>query len=132
MYLSNYPRISHKTLLNSQQSGFKTGHSMKTAHFCCWKPMACKKKLHVICSYSFVVGNANKLPQMIQNAAGWLVFNHPKRAHVTPLLIQCLSVAAQTKFKSLTQAYRKLTLLPKLNFTGLRRLSPSTTPYHSV
>src|SRR4029434_6985656 len=38
--------------------------------------------------------------QMIQNAAARLVFNQPKRAHVTPLLIDLhwLPVAARIKF----------------------------------
>ena len=46
--------------------------------------------------------------QMIQNAAARLVFNQPKRAHVTPLLIELhwLPVAARIKFKSLMLAYR--------------------------
>src|SRR4029434_4743525 len=41
--------------------------------------------------------------QMVQNAAVCLVFNQPKRAHVTPLLIELhwLPVAARIKFKSL-------------------------------
>ena len=49
--------------------------------------------------------------QMIQNAAARLVFNQPKRAHVTPLLIELhwLPVAARIKFKSLMLAYRVLT-----------------------
>ena len=44
--------------------------------------------------------------QMIQNAAARLVFNQPKRAHVTPLLIELhwLPVAACIKFKSLMLA----------------------------
>src|SRR4029434_760817 len=44
--------------------------------------------------------------QMIQNAAARLVFNQPKRAHVTPLLIELhwLPVAARIKFKSLMLA----------------------------
>ena len=47
---------------------------------------------------------------MIQNAAARLVFNQPKRAHVTPLLIDLhwLPVAARIKFKSLMLAYRVL------------------------
>ena len=46
--------------------------------------------------------------QMIQNAAAHLVFNQPKREHVTPLLIELhwLPVAAHIKFKSLMFAYR--------------------------
>src|SRR4029434_8684229 len=52
-----------------------------------------------------------KHPQMIQNAGARLVFNQPKRAHVTPLLIELhwLPVAARIKFKSLMLAYRVLT-----------------------
>src|SRR4029434_2910924 len=48
--------------------------------------------------------------QMIQNAAVRLVFNQPKRTHVTPLLIELhwLPVAARIKFKSLMLAYRVL------------------------
>jgi len=46
--------------------------------------------------------------KMIQNAAARLVFNQPKRAHVTPLLIELhwLPVDARIKFKSLMLAYR--------------------------
>ncbi len=46
--------------------------------------------------------------QMIQNAAARLVFNEPKRAHVTPLFISLhwLPVAARIKFKTLMLAYR--------------------------
>ncbi len=49
--------------------------------------------------------------QMIQNAAARLVFNEPKRAHVTPLFISLrwLPVAARIKFKTLTLAYRTAT-----------------------
>ena len=49
--------------------------------------------------------------QMIQHATAHLVFNQPKRAHVTPLLIELhwLHVAARIKFKSLMLAYRVLT-----------------------
>ncbi|KAI2648152.1 Solute carrier family 13 member 1 [Labeo rohita] len=46
--------------------------------------------------------------QMIQNAAARLVFNEPKRAHVTPLFITLhwLPVPAHIKFKTLMVAYR--------------------------
>ncbi|XP_062292965.1 uncharacterized protein LOC133997409 [Scomber scombrus] len=46
--------------------------------------------------------------QMIQNGTVRLVFNQPKRAHVTQLLIELhwLPVAARIKFKSLMLAYR--------------------------
>ena len=49
--------------------------------------------------------------QMIQNAAARLVFNQPKTAHVTPLLISLhwLPVAARIKFKTLTLAYKTAT-----------------------
>ncbi|KAL0174283.1 hypothetical protein M9458_030251, partial [Cirrhinus mrigala] len=49
--------------------------------------------------------------QMIQNAAARLVFNEPKRAHVTPLFITLhwLPIAARIKFKTLMLAYRTAT-----------------------
>ncbi len=49
--------------------------------------------------------------QMIQNAAARLVFNEPKRAHVTPLFVSLhwLPVAARIKFKTLMLAYRTAT-----------------------
>ncbi len=48
---------------------------------------------------------------MIQNAAAWLVFSEPKRAHVTPLFISLhwLPFAARIKFKTLMLAYRTAT-----------------------
>ncbi len=48
---------------------------------------------------------------MIQNAAAWLVFHEPKRAHVTPLFISLhwQPVAARIKFKTLMLAYRTTT-----------------------
>ncbi len=55
--------------------------------------------------------NTIKPLQMIQNAAARLVFNEPKRTHVTPLLISLhwLPVAARIKFKTLMLAYRTTT-----------------------
>ncbi len=55
--------------------------------------------------------NTIKPLQMIQNAAARLVFNEPKRAHVTPLLISLhwLPVAACIQFKTLMLAYRTTT-----------------------
>ncbi len=52
--------------------------------------------------------NTIKPLQIIQNAAARLVFNEPKRAHVTPLFISLhwLPVAARIKFKTLMLAYR--------------------------
>ncbi len=51
--------------------------------------------------------NTIKPLQMIQYAAARLVFNDPKRAHVTPLFISLhwLPVAARIKFKTLMLAY---------------------------
>ncbi len=55
--------------------------------------------------------NTIKPLQMIQNAAAQLVFNEPKRAHVTPLFISLhwLPVAARIQFKTLMLAYRTTT-----------------------
>ncbi len=46
--------------------------------------------------------------QMIQNAAARLVFNEPKRAHVTPLSISLrwLPLVSRINFKTLILAYR--------------------------
>ncbi|TKS65741.1 hypothetical protein D9C73_028176 [Collichthys lucidus] len=46
--------------------------------------------------------------QMVQNAAARLVFNQPKRSHVTPLFsdLHWLPVAARVKHKALTLAYK--------------------------
>ncbi len=46
--------------------------------------------------------------QLIQNAAARLIFNEPKRTHVTPLFINLhwLPIAARIKFKVLMFAYR--------------------------
>ncbi len=55
--------------------------------------------------------NTIKPLQMIQNAAAQLVFNEPKRAHVTPLFVSLhwLPVAARIQFKTLMLAYRTTT-----------------------
>ncbi len=52
--------------------------------------------------------NTIKPLQMIQNAAAQLLFNEPKRAHVTPLFVSLhwLPVAARIQFKTLMLAYR--------------------------
>ncbi len=46
--------------------------------------------------------------RLIQNAAARLIFNEPKRTHVTPLFINLhwLPIAARIKFKALMFAYR--------------------------
>ncbi len=53
--------------------------------------------------------NTIKPLQMIQNAAARLVFNEPKRAHVTPLFVSLhwLPVAARIQFKTLMLAYKQ-------------------------
>ncbi len=55
--------------------------------------------------------NTIKPLQMIQNAVERLVFNEPKRAHVTPLFVSLhwLPVAARIQFKTLMLAYRTTT-----------------------
>ncbi len=55
--------------------------------------------------------NTIKPLQMIQNAAARLVFNEPKRAHVTPLFVSLhwLPVAARIQFKTLMLANRTTT-----------------------
>jgi len=49
--------------------------------------------------------------QLIQNAAARLIFNEPKRIHVTPLFINLhwLPIAARIKFKALMFAYKTTT-----------------------
>ncbi|XP_073787928.1 uncharacterized protein [Danio rerio] len=58
-------------------------------------------------SCRFVLYNI-RLHQLLQNAAAQVVFNEPKRAHVTPLLthLHWLPVAAGIKFKALMFAYK--------------------------
>ncbi len=55
--------------------------------------------------------NTIKPLQMIQNAVARMVFNKPKRAHVTPLFVSLhwLPVAARIQFKTLMLAYRTTT-----------------------
>ncbi len=75
--------------------------------------------------------------QMIQNAAARLVFNEPKRAHVTPLFVSLhwLPVAARIKFKALMLAYRTTTGSAPTYFHSLLRIDiPSGSPayFHSL
>ncbi len=69
--------------------------------------------------------NTIKPLQMIQNAATRLVFNEPKRAHVTPLFISLLwlPVAARIKFKTLMLAYRTTTGSAPSYFHSLLRIN---------
>ncbi len=68
--------------------------------------------------------NTIKPLQMIQNAAARLVFNEPKRAHVTPLFISLhwLPVAARIQFKTLMLAYRTTTGWAPAYFHSLLRI----------
>ncbi len=61
---------------------------------------------------------------MIQNAAARLVFNEPKRAHVTPLFVSLhwLPVAARIKFKTPMIAYRTTTGSAPTYFHSLLRI----------
>ncbi len=68
--------------------------------------------------------NTIKPLQMIQNAAARLVFNEPKRAHVTPLFVSLhwLPVAARIQFKTLMLAYRTTTGSAPTFFHSLLRI----------
>ncbi len=68
--------------------------------------------------------NTIKPLQMIQNAAARLVFNEPKRAHVTPLFVSLhwLPVAARMKFKTLMLAYKTTTGSAPTYFHSLLRI----------
>ncbi len=68
--------------------------------------------------------NTIKPLQMIQNAAARLVFNEPKRTHVTPLFISLhwLPLAARIKFKTLMLAYRTTTGSAPSYFHSLLRI----------
>ncbi len=61
---------------------------------------------------------------MIQNAAARLVFNEPKRAHVTPLFVSLhwLPVAARIQFKTMMLAYRTTTGSAPVYFHSLLRI----------
>ncbi len=68
--------------------------------------------------------NTIKPLQMIQNAAARLVFNEPKRAHVTPLFVSLhwLLVAASIQFKTLMFAYKTTTGSAPTYFHSLLRI----------
>ncbi len=68
--------------------------------------------------------NTIKPLQMIQNVAARLVFNEPKRAHVTPLFVSLhwLPVAARIQFKTLMLAYRTTTGSAPTCFHSLLRI----------
>ncbi len=68
--------------------------------------------------------NTIKPLQMIQNAVARLVFNEPKRAHVTPLFVSLhwLPVAAHIQFKTLMLVYRTTTDSAPNYFHSLLRI----------
>ncbi len=78
--------------------------------------------------------NTIKPLQMIQNAAVRLVFNEPKRAHVTPLFVSLhwLQVAARIKFKTLMIAYRTTTGSAPTYFHSLLRIYIPSRSLRSV
>ncbi len=81
--------------------------------------------------------NTIKPLQMIQSAAARLVFNEPKRAHVSPLFVSLhwLPVAARIQFKTLMLAYRTTTGSAPSYFHSLLRIYiPSRSPayFHSL
>ncbi len=81
--------------------------------------------------------NTIKPLQMIQNAAARLVFNEPKRAHVTPLFVSLhwLPVAARIQFKTLMLVYRTTTGSAPAYFHSLLRIyipSRSLAYFHSL
>ncbi len=68
--------------------------------------------------------NTIKPLRMIQNAAARLVFDEPKRAHVTPLFVSLhwLPVAARIQFKTLMLAYKTTTGSAPTYFHSLLRI----------
>lgn len=77
---------------------------------------------------------ATKHLQMIWSAAARLVFNEPKRAHVTPLFISLhwLPLSARIKFKALTLAYRSTTGSAPFYFHSLLRVYTPTRSLRSI
>ncbi len=61
--------------------------------------------------------------QLIQNAAARLIFNEPKRMHITPLFIK-LPIAAHIKFKALMFAYKTTTGSAPLYLNSLWPMCP--------
>ncbi|XP_072222435.1 uncharacterized protein [Leuresthes tenuis] len=71
--------------------------------------------------------------QMVQNAAARLVFNQPKRAHVTPLFIELhwLPLAARIRFKSLMLAYKVLNGMAPIYLNALAKAYVTTRSLRS-
>ncbi len=75
-----------------------------------------------------------KLLQLIQNAAARLIFNEPKRTHVTPLFINLLwlPIAARIKFKALMFAYRTTSGSAPLYLNSLLQTYMPSRSLHSA
>ncbi len=78
--------------------------------------------------------NTIKPLQRIQNAAARLVFNEPKRAHVTPLFVSLnwLPVAARIQFKTLMLAYKTTTGSAPTYFHSLLQIYVPSRSLRSV
>ncbi len=72
--------------------------------------------------------------QIIQNAAARLIFNEPKRTHVTPLFINLhwLPIAARIKFKALMFAYRTISGSAPLYLNSLLQTYMPSRSLHSA
>ncbi|KAI7795556.1 putative UPF0160 protein MYG1 [Triplophysa rosa] len=72
--------------------------------------------------------------QMIQNAVARVVFNEPKRAHVTPLFtkLHWLPIVARIKFKTLLLAYKTITGLAPHYLHSLMQPDPYTLQTNNV
>ncbi len=72
--------------------------------------------------------------QLIQNAAARLIFNEPKRTHVTPLFINLhwLPIAARIKFKALMFAYRTTTGSAPLYLNSILQTYVPSRSLHSA
>ncbi len=72
--------------------------------------------------------------QLIQNAAARLIFNEPKRTHITPLFINLhwLPIAARIKFKALMFAYRTTSGSAPLYLNSLLQTYMPSRSLHSA
>ncbi len=78
--------------------------------------------------------NSIKPLQLIQNATARLIFNEPKRMHVTPLFINFhwLPIAAHIKFKALMFTYRTTTGFAPLYLNSLLQTYVPSRSLHSA
>jgi len=70
--------------------------------------------------------------QLIQNAAARVVFNEPKKAHVTPLFIRLHWLAACIKFKVLMCAYKTTTGAAPIYLNSLVQTNAPSRSLHSA